>query len=72
MAGGEREGVQKQMMECNDALSHLSHHSTPPFDLKVKVTINTRWRPESDGEASEGGRGGGGGRQEGSECKECE
>ncbi len=69
MAGGEREGVQKQMMECNDALSHLSHHSTPPFDLKV--TINTRWRPESDGEASEGGRGGGGGRQKGSECEEC-
>ena len=71
MAGGEREGVQKQMMECNDALSLQSPRSTPPFNLIV--TINKRWRLESDGEASEGGRGGGGGRQKqkGSECEEC-
>ena len=67
---GNDRGARKQMMERDDALSHQSRHSTPPFELKV--TINKKWRPENDGEASEGGRGGGGGRQEGSECKECE
>jgi hypothetical protein len=59
MAGGEGEGAQRQTMERNDALSLQSRCSTPPFNLKV--TINKRWRPESDGEASEGGRGGRGG-----------
>jgi hypothetical protein len=50
-------------MERNDALCLQSCCPTPPFDLKV--TINKRWRPESDGKVSEGGKGGRGGRWEG-------
>jgi hypothetical protein len=56
MAGEEGEGAQRQTMERNDVLFLQSRRSTPPFNLKV--TINKRWQPESDGEASEGGRGG--------------
>ena len=70
MAAREGEGARRRKMERDDALSHQLRCSTSPFDLKV--TINKRCRPESGGQASEGGRGGGGGRQEGSECKECE
>ena len=53
-------------MERNELLSLQSLRSIPLFNLKV--TINKQWRPESDGEVSEGGRGGRGGRQEGREC----